>query len=328
MSISMELQQRRRTIGGPVLLVLSALAFSTAGFFTREAPVDLWAMVFWRNLFGATALMLVILLSPAASTKRLRFDRRSLAVIGFGAFGTITFLAAFKYTSVANISIIYATAPLLTAAAAWFLLREKMARKTLIASVMAVLGVGLTVASSLGTGTLFGDGLAFLMTLSLSLMAVAARGSTMPPQVTALAASLTAALLVLPLGWFAGASFAITWRDACWLAAFGIVTMAMALPCYLAGAAQVPAARSMLISALEMPLAPLWVWLAFGETPVLATVAGGTVVAFAIACELNAGSRPQSGEPRIRAPTVETALRRAVEETRNPGMATRTGAEW
>jgi drug/metabolite transporter (DMT)-like permease len=33
-----------------------------------------------------------------------------------------------------------------------------------------------------------------------------------------------------------------------------------------------------LIAALEVPLTPLWVWLVFGETPALATLAGGSIV--------------------------------------------------
>ncbi len=182
---------------------------------------------------------------------------------------------------------------MITAAAAWLWLREEMARKTLIASTLAVLGVGLTVAHSLGTGTFFGDLLALLMTVSLSLMAVAARGNTLPAPVTVLAASVAAAAVVLPLGYLEGASFAITSHEGFWLAGFGIVTMAVALPCYLAGAAQVSAGRGMLISSLEMPLAPFWVWLAFGETPTLATMIGGTIVACAIFYELRAANSPR-----------------------------------
>lgn len=284
---------------GPLLLVISAIAFSSAGFFTRQAPVDLWAMIFWRNLFGAAALLFVILATARGSLRReLRFGRQQWAVIGLGALGTICYLAAFKFTSVANISIIYATAPLITAAAAWLWLHEVVAGKTLIASIAAVLGVGLTVAHSPEAGTLSGDGLALMMTVSLSLMAVAARGNTLPALVTAFAASIVAALAVLPLGWVEGASFLISWGSAFWLAGFGIVTMAIALPCYLAGAAEVPAGKGMLISALEMPLAPLWVWLAFGEMPAAATLIGGGIVAFAILYELKSGDHREmtSGE--------------------------------
>ena len=93
------------TARGSALLVLSAVAFSTAGFFTREAPIDLWAMIFWRNLFGTLALTFVVALTSRASPpEQWRIGTQQLALIAFAAFGTVTYLAAFKYTSVANIS--------------------------------------------------------------------------------------------------------------------------------------------------------------------------------------------------------------------------------
>ena len=284
------------TVRGTVLLVLSAVAFSSAGFFTRKAPIDLWAMIFWRNLFGTIALAFVIaVISPRFRGQRWKIGRQQLAIIAFSSFGTITYLAAFKYTAVANISIIYAAAPLMTAAIAWAWLRERMARTTLIASMIALLGVGLTVSHSIEVGTSFGDALALLMTLSLSLMTVAARSSEVPALVMSLLASATAGLIVLPLGYVEGANFSITAMDAFWLAGFGVVTMAIALPCYLAGASHVAAGRAMLISALEMPLAPLWVWLAFGQIPAVATVFGGVLVAVAIFYDLRAGEASSGG---------------------------------
>ncbi|MFI5014873.1 MAG: DMT family transporter [Hyphomicrobiales bacterium] len=278
-----------RAARGRLLLILSALAFSTAGFFTREAPVDLWAMVFWRNLFGSAALVPLILASKGGASWRsiLLLGRWGWATIAASSFATICFLAALARTSVANVSIIYATAPLMTALIAWLWLREKATRRTIGAAVLALFGVAVTASGSLGGGTLSGDGLALLMAISLSLMTVIARRhARLPPLPTACIASLVAASAVLPLGWVSSASFVVTWQAAAWLAGFGIMTMAVALPCYLSGAAQVPAGQAMLISASEMPLAPLWVWLAFAETPSSASLIGGGVVALAIIFEL------------------------------------------
>jgi drug/metabolite transporter (DMT)-like permease len=42
----------------------------------------------------------------------------------------------------------------------------------------------------------------------------------------------------------------------------------------------------MLISALELPLAPLWVWLAFGEAPGARAAIGGTIVFAAVLFDL------------------------------------------
>jgi drug/metabolite transporter (DMT)-like permease len=281
--------RRRPATRGLLLLILSAIAFSTAGLFAREAPVDLWAMVFWRNLFGSAALALLLLASQGGASRRsvLLLGRWGWTTIAASSFATICFLAALARTSVADVSIIYATAPLITALIAWLWLREKTTRTTLCAAVLALLGVAITFAGSMGGGALFGDGLALTMALSLSFMTVVARRhARLPVLLTACIACLMAALAVLPLGWAAGASFVISWPETAWLAGFGILTMGVALPCYLAGAAAVPAGQAMLISAMEMPLAPLWVWLALAEIPSRASLLGGGVVAVAILWQL------------------------------------------
>jgi drug/metabolite transporter (DMT)-like permease len=275
---------------GRLLLIASAIAFSSAGFFTREAPVNLWAMVFWRNLFGSAALVpLIIILNGHGAWRSILLLRRwGWATIAASSLGTICFLGAFAYTSVANVSIIYATAPLMTALVAWGWLGESATRATLAASLLALLGVTITISGSVGGGGALGDALALIMTLALSAMTVLARRHAgLSAMVTACVASLVAALAALPLGWISGASFVISPHDMAWLAAFGIVTMAVAFPCYLAGAAYVPSAQAMLLSAMEMPLAPLWVWLAFGERPSLPSFIGGGIVALAILLQLS-----------------------------------------
>jgi drug/metabolite transporter (DMT)-like permease len=291
-ALSTAADPRRQATKGQLLLVLSAVAFSAAGFFTREAPVNVWAMVFWRNLFGSAALAPLILASGSGISWRTisTLGRWGWATIATSSFATVCFLAALTRTSVADVSIIYATAPLLTALIAWIWLHEMTPGRTVCAAFLALFGVAVTVTGALGGGTLLGDALALAMAVSISLMTVVARRhARLPALLTACLASLAAALAVLPLGHATGASFAIPWSSAAWLAAFGILTMAVALPCYLEGAATVPAGKAMLISALEMPLAPLWVWLAFVETPPAASIIGG-VVALAILWQMSTGS--------------------------------------
>jgi len=46
---------------GLVLVTASAVAWSTAGFFTRLIPLDSWTMLAWRGLFGAVGIALIML---------------------------------------------------------------------------------------------------------------------------------------------------------------------------------------------------------------------------------------------------------------------------
>ena len=47
---------------GTVLLAASAVAYSTAGFFTRLITVDAWTLLFWRGVFAG--LFIFGLLGP------------------------------------------------------------------------------------------------------------------------------------------------------------------------------------------------------------------------------------------------------------------------
>jgi drug/metabolite transporter (DMT)-like permease len=66
------------------------------------------------------------------------------------------------------------------------------------------------------------------------------------------------------------------------LALFGVTSFGLGLILYSVGARHLPAARSALITALDTPLAPLWVWLAFGERPAVASAVGGAIVLAAV----------------------------------------------
>jgi drug/metabolite transporter (DMT)-like permease len=48
------------------------------------------------------------------------------------------------------------------------------------------------------------------------------------------------------------------------------------------GARRLPAAQAALLSASEVPLAPLWVWMFFSEVPARETFIGGGLVLAAI----------------------------------------------
>ena len=270
---------------GYLLLVVSAVAFSTAGAFARETGVGPWAMVVWRNLFGCAALIPLLIVTRSRTGRVL--GPWGWATIAASASASVCYLAAFAYTSVADVAIIFATAPLLTALIARVWWGERTARRTMLASVVAFGGVALTLVGSLNGGTACGDALALAMTLAMALATLFARRHPALPVLPAAAwSALLAALAALPLGRAAGDGFAVTITQAAWLAGFGITTMAVALPAYLIGIRTVPAARAMLIGALDMPLAPLWVWLAFGETPPAVTLAGGALVGAAIIADL------------------------------------------
>ena len=270
---------------GPILILVSAFAFSTAGLFTRLIDVDVWTMLFWRGVFGGLFIAAYVVWRDggAALASVRRIGRAGLLAAACSTAATICFVNALRETTVADVLVINATAPFMTAVLAWAWTGVRERRSTLLASGVALLGVVVTVVPALGSGRLLGDFLALVMTLLISTMMVVIRhhrGVCMLP-----AASLSAFLCALVVWPLAEPATATGWNFF-YLVLFGTTQFGLGLLLLTLGTRLVSATRSALIGALETPLAPAIVWLVLGEVPPFMTCLGGAVVLAAVVGDL------------------------------------------
>jgi len=265
---------------GLLLVTISALAWSTGGYFIRLIPLDAWTQLQWRGLFGAAGIAVFLALRDG---KRAWTDLRHLGWAGagyvlLGSCASVCYITSVEYTSVAHVGIIYATVPLVTALLAWLVIRERASSSALLASIVSFAGVALMVGAG-GQEGLLGDGLALLMTLFTAGMIVVAKRHLEIPLLQAIGLSaLGSSLISVPM-----AEQGMPPADVLWLLfLFALITSTIGLATFALGSRLVPATETALIGALDAPLAPLWVWLAFNETPNSATFFGGGVVLVAI----------------------------------------------
>jgi drug/metabolite transporter (DMT)-like permease len=78
------------------------------------------------------------------------------------------------------------------------------------------------------------------------------------------------------------------------LALMGLVNSAVGISLFTLGSRMIPAVETGLIGALEAPLAPVWVWLAFAETPGANTILGGILVFGAVMANIALGARSRN----------------------------------
>ncbi len=265
---------------GLLLVTASAVAWSTAGLFTRLIPVETWSMLVWRGVFGALGIFAVMVAlegrGAVAGFRRMGWPGWTFAIVS--GLGMLCFITSLRITTVAHVSIIYATVPLVAAALAWAVMRERPARSALMASIVALIGVGVMVGLGL-EGDLFGDLLAFGMTLALAVMMVISRHYQNIPIIPAACLSaLLSGAAAIPMS----DGLAVSMDELGLLVLFGLVNSAFGLALFSLGARMLPAIETALIGALDAPLAPIWVWLIFAETPGWATVIGGAIVFAAV----------------------------------------------
>jgi drug/metabolite transporter (DMT)-like permease len=266
---------------GILLIVLSAIAYSSAGYFTRLIHLDAWTMLFWRGWFAGSMILCVIVVKERRNTwGAIRaIGRPGLLAAFCSTTATILYINAFRYSSVADVAVIFAAAPFLTAGLGWLWLGAKEPWTTLVASLVALSGVAIMVGGAVADGHLFGDVLAFGMTLCMAIMMLIIREHHETPM---LPAACLSALLCPLLVWPFAASFNVSTEDMLKLFLFGTTQFGLGLVFLTIGGQMVTATENALINTLETPLAVAWVWVCFSETPSIASVAGGFIVMAAV----------------------------------------------
>lgn len=270
---------------GTIFVVAAASLWSTAGLFMALlASVNVWTILFWRSLFGATLVFIVAILLWRALSKPLLLDRAGMIATLFSALGMIAFVPALQLTSVANVAMIHASLPLVAAIASNLILRERPARTTLISSGFTLFGALLIFA---GTGRSavgqLGNLLALLMTLSMAAMTISLRASRSDNILWIVGASNTVAATAA--AWFTPA-IGVSFTEIVTLLCFATFQMAGGLVLYGKGARLLPSSEAALLSLVETPLSPLWVWLFFDQRPSTPSMLGGAFIIAAIVTHL------------------------------------------
>ena len=275
------MQQSGKRVRGIALVAAASVVWSTGGLFVRFLDLDLWTMQAWRALFSALSLLVVVIIDKGGEAPKAFYDMGRLGLLAapVAAVSMICFVAALKLTTVANVMVIYATVPFVAAAVAYLWVREKIERRTLIASLGALFGIAIMAGSATRPSDLAGNALSFLMTLSFAVLLVMARrypSMAMAP-INALGALLCALFCFpfVPSGMPSASEMLV-------LAIFGATTTGFAYLLFLNGGRLIPSSEAGLVGLLDVPLAPLWVWLVFGEEPTFSALIGGAIALAAV----------------------------------------------
>lgn len=263
---------------GVIFVVAAAITYSTAGLFTKGVEAGSWEVIFWRGFFAAAFTTVWTLGRGTFQQNFVGMGHSGWSVAIVGALGTAAFIPAFKLTTIANVSLIYAVSPIVAALLAWLAIGEKISARTMAGCVCALSGVAIIVSGSIGHISLTGDLLALWMTVAMSSIMVIYRKY---PDTPVAGPAVFQSVLLLPFAVFFGKPVDVEPAEIFVLAAFGLV-FAIASVTLAEGAKRVPSGQTALLSALETPLAPIFAFLLFTEVPNIATFLGGSIVLVAV----------------------------------------------
>jgi drug/metabolite transporter (DMT)-like permease len=267
---------------GALLVLAATVAWSASGIYARLLTTDAWTAIAWRSLFAAVFLIVPMVLFGGAGTRRQwkkTLGPAGLALIACQTISQAAFIGAYYTTSVANVAVIYATAPFIAAILGWLLLKEPIAWRAMVAGLVCLVGVGIIISASIGAGRIIGDLLALLMTVTFAVVIVVPR---LEPELPAMPPIFISAVLTFLLFAPFSSGGSLDAHNLVVLAAFGATNFSIALVLFIIGARHLPPAESALIGTTEVIMTPVWVWLLFSEQPPVATLIGGAVILTAV----------------------------------------------
>lgn len=281
---------------GALLVFGSAAIWSFGGAIARFlSATDSWTIIFWRSLFAALFLLGFMLQREGRAGTRQMFASMGWPGIGVAvcfAIASMAFVVALAYTTVANILLMQAGAPLFAALMTYVLFREKISVGTWVAIVAVMAGVGIMVSDSIqGRVSPVGDGLALLISVVFSGATVLTRRHA---NVRMMPAVFLGAVICMAVAGTLAGGMLVSATDAALLFVFGALNLALGMMLFVTGVRLLPAALAALIGTAEPVLGPVWVWLVHGEIPSGRTLTGGSVVIVALLLHLGWQFRQKS----------------------------------
>jgi drug/metabolite transporter (DMT)-like permease len=266
--------------------------WSMAGVVTRHLHgAGSFEATFWRSFFNAAALVCLLGWlrgwAPLAATLRSGGATLWLSGVCWAVMFT-AFMVALTLTTVANVLVTMASAPLLTALFARLALGHRLPSRTWAAVLVAGIGIawmyGHEIEAAAGPqllGIAVATAVPLAAALNWTVIQMTGRGGGDLLPAVLIGAVLCCAATLLP-----ALPLATSKHDLALLALLGVAQLAV--PCLIAVAAarQLSAPEAALLSLLEIVFGVMWTWLGAAEAPgrhVL--VGGGLVVAALVANE-------------------------------------------
>ncbi|MEH6403319.1 MAG: EamA family transporter [Sneathiella sp.] len=262
---------------GTLLTILGVLVLTPDGLLVRLISVDAWTILFWRGIFFSIGILGFYFVRYRLNTINIirRMGFRGIQAAFFFASSTIFFVHAIQNTSVANVLVIIATAPLFSALISRVFLKEHVSNSTWIAILVSCGGIGVLFYGSLTGGNRLGDLFALASAISIASQITTVRLSKHTDMVPSLGISgIIIALFVLPMA----TPLSVTSSDFSILMLLGLVILPIAFGLITVGPRYIAATEVSLIMLLETFLGPIWVWLVIGEAAESETLIGGALV--------------------------------------------------
>ncbi len=276
---------------GLLITTIGGLLFTIDLPLLRMAGGDKWSMGVARGLFLFISISAVWFFMRQRNGDKSPYihGKAAWAVVFTNTIANIAYMAAVVETNAANVVFIIALVPVLTAVFSRIFIQEPIHMFTWIATVLALVGVGIIVREGLSLGKAWGDLFALICATCTAAAFTIIRASGKNVATSLALGSLMSALVSLGVLIVAAPSISdslATLHNAAylgmptwfWVALNGLIFIPLASSLIANGPRYLPSADVSMFFLLETVLTPVWIWLLFAEAPTSQVLTGGAIV--------------------------------------------------
>ena len=273
-------------------VVFLAGIFWSFGALTVRYMIDghdyVFQYLFYRGVSISIILIIYLYFREGISFYKNFYKIGISSILGgiFLATAFTGFIFSITMTTAAVTLFMLAAMPFIAAIVGYFILGEVLKRSTLIAMVIAFIGVCVMIINDSITGTALGAIIGFISATAFALYTVTIRWKPETPKFTTVVlAGLFCALFAFFILGFSFKPFTIMPEINSYLSLLHGFLVASGLILYSLGAKYLPSPELALLSLMEVVGGVLWVWLPiFGinEVPSTTVIVGGIIITLAV----------------------------------------------
>ena len=244
--------------------------------------------LFYRGFTISTILIIYLFVKEGTSFYKNFLNIGLSSILGgiFLATAFTGFIFSITMTSAAVTLFMLAAMPFIAAIVGYFILGEVLKKSTLIAMIIAFIGVCVMIINDSISGTALGAIIGFVSATGFALYTVTIRWKPETPKFTTVVlAGIFCAFFAFFILDFSLEPFRTMPEINSYLSLLHGLIVASGLILYSLGAKYLPSAELALLSLMEVVGGVLWVWIPiFGinEVPSITVIVGGTIITLAV----------------------------------------------
>ncbi len=262
---------------GILITALGVLIMSFESLFIKLTSISPFTFSFYLGIFMFISMLLLLIIKQRDIIREVTKTSFYIFILCGILMGSanIFFIWAIKSTTAANVVLIIGTGALFTSFFSYLFYKERIKINVLIASFFMIIGLLIIFNDKIGVGSLKGNLLALLCTMTFSLSFVFMAKHT---KINRIALTAMTGMALAIIAYFVSDTIRIDFYNLSVVAVMGLIITPFSRVLIFNGTKFINASEVSLLLIIETVMGPIWVWMILKEVPSSYTFVGGSII--------------------------------------------------